>query len=201
MLGLWVFGSIAVWLALSLWIAWRAARIVKQVWLKALVFLALGPLLFVTPVADELIGKYQFERYCKEAEEVKIYGTIPVGEDFYTADGKWKLGNGSLPIDERNRIQAKLKSIVRWDLGNGVGVEVPGMIPIHYRDTRIYEVRTGKFLAEFRIYGTRGGWLSRFFFERAGFFFVKPQCLPLLFREGDVNQSILPFNGNVGSAK
>ena len=199
MFGLLGFGSIAVWFALSLWIAWRAARLVKQVWLKALVFVALGPLLFVAPVADELIGKYQFKRYCKEAEEVKIYGTIPVGQEFYTAGGKGKIADTRRPTEERNRLQAALNSMVRSDFLSGVNVEVPAVIPIHYRDEKIYEIKTGELLVEFRIYGSRGGWLSRTVSERA--MLMPAQCLPRLLREGYIEQSILPFNGNVGGAK
>jgi hypothetical protein len=200
MFGLLGFGSIAVWFALSLWVAWRAARLVKQIWLKALVFLALGPLLFVAPVADELIGNYQFKRYCKEADEVKIYGTIPVGEDFYTADGKWKPADPKRPLEESNRLQAVLHSIVRWDLGSSYGTQVPAVIPIHYYETKMYEIRTGRLLAEFRIYSSGGGgWLSRSVFERPAL--MAAQCRPRLVREGYIEQSILPFNGNVGGAK
>jgi hypothetical protein len=201
MFGTLILGGIGIWLAISTWVAWRAARLVKPIWLKALVIVALGPLLFFAPVGDELIGKRQFERYCKEAEEVKIYGTIPVGEAFYTADGKWKLANGLLPLDEFNRIVAIKNSIIRWDLGPSIRTEVPAAIPIQYWDSKIYEVKTGRLLAEFRMHATRGGLISRIFFERAGFFFVKPQCSPRLRREGYIEQAILPFNGNVGGGK
>lgn len=199
-MGVFILGGIGIWLALSACVAWGVARLVKPIWRKALVMVSVGPLLFFAPVADELIGSYQFERYCKEAEEVKIYGTIPVGEDFYTADGKWKLSNGLLPIAESNRIQAALNAIIRADDGIRIGIEVPAVIPIRYGETKLYETKTGRLLAEFRIHRTRGGLISRSVFERAGFF-VKPQCLPRLLREGYIEQAILPFNGNVGGAK
>jgi len=198
MFGVLGFGSIGIWLALSAWVAWCAGRLVKPIWLKVIVIVMLGPLLFVAPVGDELISKFQFERYCKEAEEVKIYGTIPVGEDFYTADGKWKLADTSLPMEERNRIQAELNSIIRWEIGKDAGV--PAVIPIHYHETKVFEVKAGRLLSTHRIYGTRGGLISRSVFERASFF-VKPQCLPRLLREGYIEQAILPFNGSVGGAK
>lgn len=195
MFGILGFGSIAAWFALSLWVAWRIAKRVKPIGLKALMVAAIAPAFFVAPVADELIGQYQFKRYCKKAEEVKIYGTIPVGEEFYTADGKWKLANGRLPINESNHIEAVKKSIIRWDLGTPFGTQVPAMIPIQYWDRKIYEVKTGRLLAEFRQYASRGGWLSRSVFERAAL--MPAQCFP----QGYIEPLILPFNGNVGGAK
>jgi hypothetical protein len=158
----------------------------------------LWALCFLAPVADELIGKFQYDRYCKESEGMEIYGTIPVGEGLYTEDGKWKLSNGSLPISESNRLQVILDSIVRWEVGKNE--EAPAVIPIFYHETKVYEVMTGRLLSVHRIYGTHGGWLSRSFFERGGLF-VRPQCLPPLVRESKVNQTILPFNGNVGGVK
>ncbi len=199
MIGVLGFASIAVWFALSLWIAWRAARLVKQAWRKALVILAVAPLLFVAPVTDELIGKYQYERYCKEAEEVKIYGTIPVGEEFYTADGKWKMTNMSRRLEERNRLADIRKSLIRWDDGTGFGTEVSAAIPIQYWETRIYEVKTGRPLAGFRIYGSRGGWLSRMFLERAAL--MPAQCFPRLLRDGRIEQVLLPYSKNAGGEK
>ncbi len=205
MYGVLGFGSIAAWLVVSLWIALRAARLVKQAWLKALVILAVAPLLFVAPVADELIGKYQYERYCKKAEEVKIYGTVPVGQELYTVDGKWKPSDISLPLEERNQTRKLKDSIIRWEL-DGLGTEAPAAIPIRYRDTRIYEIKTGRLLAEYRSYNTRGGFLSRIFFERAGVF-VKPQCFPdtlhgsKMSRGTQLEETILPFNKIAGDTK
>jgi hypothetical protein len=199
-MGVFVLAGIGIWLALSAFVAWGIARHIKPIWRKALVMVCVGSLLLFAPVADELIGSYQFKRYCKEAEEVKIYGTIPVGEDFYTVDGKWKLANGLLPLDEFNRIVAIRNSIIRWDLGPSIGTEVPAAISIRYWDSKIYEVKTGRLLAEMRMHGTRGGLISRMFFERAGLF-VKPQCSPSLDRGIYVEQMVLPFNGNVGGAK
>ena len=181
MFGLLGFGSIAIWLALSVWVSWRVAKLVKPIWFKAIVILAMTPLLFVAPVADELIGDYQFKRYCKEAEEVKIYGTIPVGEEFYTADGKWKLADISLAFEERNRIQGILESVIRWDRGSPFPTQVPALIPINFHETKIYEVKTGRLLAEYRNYGSGGGgWLSQRLFKRPAL--MPAQCLSLASR-------------------
>ena len=181
MFGLLGFGSIAIWLALSVWVSWRVAKLVKPIWFKAIVILAMTPLLFVAPVADELIGDYQFKRYCKEAEEVKIYGTIPVGEEFYTADGKWKLADISLAFEERNRIQGILESVIRWDRGSPFPTQVPALIPINFHETKIYEVKAGRLLAEYRNYGSGGGgWLSQRLFKRPAL--MPAQCLSLASR-------------------
>ncbi len=207
--GLLVLGGGAAWLALSAWIALRAARYSAKVagrpWLTDVVFVVLWALLFLAPVADELIGKFQYERYCKEAEEVKIYGTVPVGQELYTVDGKWKIPDMSLPLEERNQAIKIKDSIIRWEL-DGLGTEAPAAIPIRYRNTKIYDVKTGRLLAELKSYSTRGGWLSRFLFERGGFF-VEPQCYPdMLYgskmsRGTQLEETILPFNKNVGDTK
>ncbi len=191
---------IGSWAAFCIWVARRAVRLTTRPHFKVLIFVVLLPVLFVLPVADELIGKYQYERYCREAEEVKIYGTIPVGEDFYTADGKWKPSDMSLPLEERNRLQSLLSSILRWDLGSPFAESVPSTMPIQYQDTKIYEVKTGRLLADFRVYSTHGGRLSRRLYERGGLF-VEPQCLPPLLRSSEIDQKILPFNEKLGGQK
>ena len=43
---------------------------------------ALLPVVFMAPLADEIVGKVQFDRLCEVAKEVKIYGTVPVGRNF-----------------------------------------------------------------------------------------------------------------------
>lgn len=68
MIGLIEFTTVGLWLALSLWVAWWAAKRFKPIWLNAAAGLAIGPLVFVAPVADELIGRYRFERYCIRIE-------------------------------------------------------------------------------------------------------------------------------------
>lgn len=189
MFGLLGFGSIAAWFVLSLWIAWRLAKLVTPIWFKALVVVALTPLLFVAPVGDEIIGKYQFERYCKEAEEVKIYGTILVREPFYTADGKRRRYGGSAPpIDEANRIEAAYQALVRHDSKGPT--RVAALIPIDLYETWIVNKGNGEVLAYYRRYATRGGILSRYFETPA---IVRAQCFPPSFY-AELEQKILPFD-------
>lgn len=187
------FGSIAVWLAFSIWLGWFIAKRFKPVWLKALFFVAIVPLVFVAPVADELIGKYQFEQYCKDADDIKVYGTISVGIELYAPDGKWRLSEANLSIDDRRRLLELKNSLIRWVLSNPNGTKVPAIMPVWYRETRIEDVKTGKPLAEFRIYGTNGGWLSRAVSEWP---LLSPaQCMPRLLKEGREEQTVLPFDG------
>ncbi|MBE0621092.1 MAG: hypothetical protein IH605_10900 [Burkholderiales bacterium] len=198
-MGLFYLGGIGVWFALSVWAASRVAKWVKPGWAKPVLFLTVAPTLFVAPVADELIGKYQYKRYCEEAAQVKIYATIPVGEDLYTADGIWKLADMSIDFRESNRLQAVLNSTIRWDFGTPYGTLVSAVIPIQYWDRKVYDAKSGRLLAEFRQYASRGGWLSRTVAEQA--MIVPAQCLPPLVQASRLNQTLLPYKANAGGTK
>jgi hypothetical protein len=180
-----------LWIPASLWIAWRVARFAKRSWVRALLFLVVAPLLIPLPLAEEIIGRFQFERYCESANEVKIYGTIPVGEELYTRDGKWRVGKTR---EETNRLNEIYESLVRWDFERST--RVPGAIPIYETTRKIYERKTGRLLAEFKGYGTRGGWLAG---ETP--VLVRPQCRPQLVEAQGLNQKILPFDPKAGGTK
>lgn len=175
------------WVVFSIWLAARITRVVRLGVLKALTFLVLAPGLSALPLADEIIGKFQFDRLCEEAKDVKIFATKPVGEELYFPDGRWRLTSvPRLPFEEFNRMQAIYESMIRYERTD---LQVSGdTIPIHGFETRIFDRETEQLLASYRIYGTRGGWLSRGFEKPA---IVKDQCLPEGF--GSVGQRILPY--------
>ncbi|MBE0622436.1 MAG: hypothetical protein IH605_17745 [Burkholderiales bacterium] len=198
-MGVFFLAGTGIWFVLSVWAASRVAKWVKPGWSKPVLFLTVAPALFVAPVADELIGKYQYKRYCEEAAQVKIYATIPVGEELYTADGKWKLTDMSLDFRERNQIQALVDSIIRSDSGTAYSAFVPALIPIKYWDRKIYDAKPGRLLTEFRQYASRGGWLSRTVAEQA--LIVPAQCLPPLVAQSQLIQTLLPYKGNSGGTK
>ena len=175
------------WIAFSIWLAARVTRVVRQGASKALIFLVLAPVLSALPLADEIIGKFQFDRLCEEAKDVKIFATKPVGEELYYPDGRWRLGSvPRLPFEEFNRTRAIYESIVRSELKQ---TQVLGYaIPISVVETRIFDREAGQLLATYRIYGTRGGWLSR---GSEKPIIVRDQCLPESF--GSLGQRILPY--------
>ncbi|TAK86931.1 MAG: hypothetical protein EPO20_05585 [Betaproteobacteria bacterium] len=154
-------------------------------------------LIVVAPLGDEIIGKYQFERYCENAREVKIYATIPVGEDLYTPDGTWRLSVRPVPREELVRLNKFAESMIRWDRGPLTPPQVPGAILIHEHQEKLYDARTGRLLAEYKIYSNSGGWLKRTFGTGAaiGGFMIRQQCFPSIVQENRLMESLLPYSG------
>lgn len=175
------------WIVFSIWLAARVARMVRRGALKALIFLVLAPVLSALPLADEIIGKFQFDRLCREAEEVTILATLPVGQELYFPDGKWRLSSSPrLASKEYNEVKKILESVIRSQTSGPVTISA--WIPINEYEERIYD-RDGRLLATYRHYGTRGGWLSRRGEKPA---IVRDQCFPRGFGP-EMMQRILPF--------
>ena len=176
--------------AIAVMITRRAKRRSTR-WIAAALLL---PIVLALPLADEIIGRYQFDRLCEKAKDVKIYGTIPVGEDLYTPDGKWRIGlqegSPSSRAKEWKRAQEVLAKYIRLDLGSAMPHEVGAAIPIRRYDTKILNIKTGELLAEWQQFGTSGGWISRRFETPL---IVSSQCMPDLVYMGQINQSILKF--------
>ena len=170
-----------VWIIASIWVASRIARLVKPSWLKPVGFVAIAGLLISLPAADEIIGGFQLKKYCESVDEITVYGTIPVGEELYTADGTWRTGS---TLEERNRLSASYESLVRWEFGPRR--QVPAAIPIYETTTKIYDKKLGRLLAEFKQYSTRGGWL-----HGENPLLIQPGCYPA--KLGEIRQMVLPF--------
>ena len=181
------------WVVFGMWLASRTARLVRHGLLKALTFILAAPIFAALPLADEIVGKFQFDRLCEEAKDIKFYATIPVGEELYFPDGRWRLSSSPrLEFRELNRVQAIYESFVRYE---STELQISGItMPIGGAETRIFDRKTGRLLASYRIYGTRGGWISRSFEKPA---VVRDQCLPEGF--GSVGQRILPYRKDGGT--
>lgn len=86
--------GLMLWIAVSGILAWLAARVLaartSKLWVRWLLTMLVLPFVFIAPLADEIIGKFQFDRLCEEAKEVKIHATHPVGEELYMPDGTWR---------------------------------------------------------------------------------------------------------------
>lgn len=185
------------WLALSIFIARWIGKKIPKTHFRIAITLPIALLLFAAPLADEIIGKFQFDKLCKEAEEVKIYGTIPVGEDFYYRDGRWRRASSGplLSLEESNQIEKRYKSLVREE---SIGpTEVSATIPIRYYEHHLFNRNTEQLLTSFRIYGTSGGWISRNFEKPV---FVRDVCWPPSMGEV-LDQQILPYNDRPGGKK
>lgn len=180
--------AILLWIVAVVWLSLRLTKKHKNPFVRAAVVVAAVPLSVVLVLADEIIGKYQFDKLCEEAKEVKVHATHPVGEELYTPEGKWRKGETR---DEDEQLRDRYESLVRWDLGPVYPEVVPAVITIWKYHGKIFDRAQGRLLAEWIQYGTSGGWLSR---NLQGPILVRSQCIPEIGRRLD--QRILPFNKN-----
>jgi hypothetical protein len=184
---------------LCFWLTKLLLRRIKSEWLKWTLGIILFPLLYVAPLADEIIGNYQFKKYCKEAEEIKIYGTITVGEELYFEDGRWRLSQATAftPGNEIQRIDRVITSLLEHKESQ-VRLK-PATIPIEEKEVTIFARQTGKKLAAYRWYATSGGWLSRNHGMESPYI-VKPQCFPPSVG-AKLDTQILIFDKNLGGSR
>lgn len=189
--------AIVLWGGLCWVIARSAGRLVGRWisyrWLPQALTWVMTPLLFISPLADEIIARPQYERLCESAREVRIYATHPVGEELYTPDGKWRRSDDR---EESNRLTAIYESLVRWDSYNE---EIPAAVfSISKRHTRIYDKDNGRLLAEWDAYNTSGGWVGR---QLGGPVLMKPYCMPDQIHTNVIYPLVLPFNKEIGDVK
>jgi hypothetical protein len=191
--------GLLLWIAASGGLAWLVARLLSRwsskLWLRPLLTLILLPVVFLAPLSDEIVGKFQFDRLCEEAKEVKIYATHPVGEELYTSEGKWRLGTVTA---DASRLGEIVESLVRWDHGGTPPQVISGAIVIYQFDTRIYDRKSDRLLAEWRVYSTPGGWLSRQFEVPL---LVDPRCDPSATKGWGAVERVLPFKSSKGETK
>lgn len=188
---LWFVLYVALCIALARWLA-RA--VTQAAWARWAMIAALLPLFLLLPLADEIVGYFQFERLCEQAREVRVHATMPVGEDLYTPQGKWRMDLAEGDADERFRIRFRAQQALDTHIraenralpATGSAIEIRG------REIRMFDVRTSRLLAEWRQFSTSGGWLSRHFEKPL---LVRPQCVPRAVQERTVAQTVLPFAG------
>jgi hypothetical protein len=189
--------GLIIWCVIAIALAGALSRLIKSGWTRRITFLVLVPVVFLLPLIDELLGKFQYDKLCKDAEQVKISGTIPVREPFYTSEGRWRRSKTGplLANDDTIQIEQAYEALVRYDNIGPTRVSIT--IPIDMYEVRIVNRRSSDALASFRIYATRGGWLSRQFETPT---IVRAQCLPSAFGE-KLDQEILPFDQRLGDKK
>ncbi len=185
--------GILLWGTAAALIAWLIAvrfarRTTNRWWIKGLALL-MFPIVFIAPLVDEIIGKYQFELLCEGATEVKIYATHPVGNELYTADGMWR---GSDTGDDVFQLEATKKRILHWDHKLSAAGSIASIIPIGNTHTRVLDkTNNNLLLAEWDSYATPGGWLGRYL---GGGIVVQHDCSPMLVKRSHLEMSVLPFN-------
>jgi hypothetical protein len=173
MAGLLILGVLAVWLFACMKLSARAIRNIRSEFAKVLIGITVFASLLIAPIADDILGTRQYQRYCDAADQVKTLGTIPVSAStgLYDTNGVWRLSKvESSAHDERSRLTRVADGLARWDHGTNRPTE--SIFPIDERTTRIYGVESGRLLAEFTSYHYRGGFLRRNLFDSAS------QCFP-----------------------
>lgn len=71
MIGLIFLSVLGLWLIATHWIALFATRKLRGLW-RALAYVAALPLVYLLPVADEIVAERQIERLCREGAVLKI---------------------------------------------------------------------------------------------------------------------------------
>ena len=152
--GLLFFAVIIAWFGLCVWLARKIVgwlpieSVVAKFFVSVLVFAAIFPV----PLIDEIIGKFQFDKLCREEAGVKIYGKLELGPEFFNADGKPNFEVSRGQLDERMERIVELSPFTferirsPVDLGRGT--------------FRIFDRRNGKELARIIGFNNRGGWLA-----------------------------------------
>jgi hypothetical protein len=197
--------GILIWGVVAASIAWLLARLLtrraKTRWWARGRALILMPVIFIAPMADEIVGNHQFNRLCEEAKEVKIYGTHPVGEELYMPDGQWRrsyvlhmensghMGHEEAGV-ESNRLQNLYESLVRHGETSKIPEVVSAAVPIRKYHERLYDNTDGRLLAEWTQYGRSGGWIVRKGFLGE----TSHQCIPLEISQDAIKFRILPFS-------
>ena len=81
---------------LAWWLIWRVRRSIQKPWLKNSLTSLIIVIVIAYPAADDLIGKYQFDKLCEKEAVVKIYRKVE-GVEGFQYDGssaEWVKRNG-----------------------------------------------------------------------------------------------------------
>jgi len=175
--GLLLLLTIAIWATISIAAAVAVAKAVSSSRVaKACAGVAVAVGLFVAPIADDLVGQRQFEKYCRLSEEIRVLGVVSGGSELYASDGSWRLAHYSLgQADEHTRLVRLADSLVRWD--HGTATPIQDFPVITRRHTRIFDRSNDRIVAEWDTYGYAGGLL------RAGILHGGEECLPHVLRQ------------------
>jgi hypothetical protein len=60
------------WFFAACWLAMQIANRIAKIWKEQLALFVLMPLIFISPIADELVGRWQFSQVCKANDIVHI---------------------------------------------------------------------------------------------------------------------------------
>ena len=141
MAGLLSFALLVGWLAVAVGIAKRMTATVKNFPLRTALMTSLVAVLLALPVADEIIGGFQFRALCKE--------------------------NAVLKIDAKKIKDKTIRVVPEPTEGSSDAEGVA--IRIYYYRLSYRDTETGEELASYSTYTARSGWLVRLFSTSSGF--------------------------------
>jgi hypothetical protein len=173
MAGLLILFALIAWIVFCFKVSAAVSGATNSRFAKAPVAIAMFAALLVAPIADDLLGTWQYKRYCKAGDKIAYSGTISVTPDvgLFTANGDWQLASlGPSEHAERSRLHKVAESFVRWD--HGTSSPTGSVFPIQERKIEIHDASSGKLLAEWKSYHFKGGFLRRGLFDSAS------QCFP-----------------------
>ncbi len=142
MIGLLFLLVVSVWVVIAFSIAMFAARRTAQnvVWHLPLA-VVFSVVLIPLPVADELVGKLQFDNLCKQSEEEQRVSQEARGRTVELRQVPHPAAPGHMTIPRR---------------------EISGtLIPIREDSWDYLDSQSGKVLLSFKTYTAAGGWLVR----------------------------------------
>jgi hypothetical protein len=179
MAGLLLLFVASAWLLTCISLTKGAVKTLRPGLAKALLALGAFVGLLVAPVADDILGSMQFNRYCAAADKIRLLGTVSVASNvgLYSESGDWLLATlEPSQHAERIRLVQLADSLVFWD--HGTSAPSASLFPIEERTTRIYDTSPLRLVAEWKSYYYRGGFL------RSGLLDSANQCFPTLSGSG-----------------
>lgn len=132
MSGLLLISVFVVWLVFVVLVIRLIVRRFKLWGMKVVFSILIFPILLVAPLADELVGKWQFESLCKD------YAVVNVDEHYAMS----------------RRVVTEIRERDQYAKGTAVQIRID---PYVYRDSE-----TNQVLVSYHTLHAQGGWLIRF---------------------------------------
>lgn len=170
--GLIFIAVIISWLWFCVWLARKVVSWIpiESGGLKGLIGLLTFAVLLPLPLIDEIIGKFQFDKLCREEAGVKVYGKLELGPEFFCSDGTPNLFVTCSKGDRR--LNELIKAVVEFS--DTKFKKINSTSDISRGNYRIIDKRSGEVLAEFTGYNNGGGWLAIDHHP----WLTKPECYP-----------------------
>ena len=153
--GLIFIAVIISWLWFCVWLARKVVSWIpiESGGLKGLIGLLTFAVLLPLPLIDEIIGKFQFDKLCREEAGVKVYGKLKLGAEFFNADGTPNFINPNT-----GHLSEEISPYIEfvWPPPQ----KIPSIAELTKMRVQVRDRGNGKILAENIAFGMYGGWLS-----------------------------------------